>query len=150
MQELAKYPCRSCSEDLTNGAWSPTRADHPARDAGAPSPHMPNRPVFSQGNVRVKSSWVAVMVKDILITAALLLAALYAGDYIWLRIRVSHPQAGQAFGAVQFYWATPIKGGKDEIFFDQPQTETCTRSLFPHLGFRPCWYSSGQNVREIR
>jgi hypothetical protein len=51
---------------------------------------------------------------------------------------------------VQFYWATPIKGGKEEIFFDQPQMETCARSLFPHFGYRPCWYSGGKTVREIR
>jgi len=85
-----------------------------------------------------------------LAAAGALLLILYAADDFWLRLRMRRPEAGAAFAAVQFYWATSIKGGKEEIFFDQPQSEICVRSLFPHLGYRPCWYSSGKTVRVIR
>ena len=94
--------------------------------------------------------WVLVLMKRLGAAALLLLGALYAGDYLWLRLRVSHPRAGPAFGAVQFYWATRVKNGSEEIFVDQPQTETCVRSLFPHLGCRPCWYSAGKTIRVVQ
>ena len=35
----------------------------------------------------MKFSWVSVMLKAILIAVPVLLTALYAGDYLWLRIR---------------------------------------------------------------
>ena len=89
-------------------------------------------------------------VKRTVIGALLLMAALYAGDYLWLRLRMNHPKAGLAFGTVRFYWATPTKNGRVEVFFDTPETETCAHSIFPHLGYTPCWYSKGRTVRVIR
>jgi hypothetical protein len=98
----------------------------------------------------MKFAHVSARLKAILIAAPMLFVVLYAVDYLWLRFRMSHPQAGQAFEIVRFYWATPIKGGKEEIFFDQPQTETCARAIFPHLGYSSCWYSEHKTVRVIR
>jgi hypothetical protein len=50
---------------------------------------------------------------------------------------------------VTFYVATPLKNGKLDIFYDQPQTEVCVYSLLPHAGYRPCWYAARQTVRTI-
>jgi len=97
----------------------------------------------------MKFSRVSVILKAILIAIPLLMVALYTVDYMWLRFRMTYPSSGPAFGTVRFYLATPIKGGKEEIFFDQPQTETCVRSLFPHLGYSPCWYSREKVVRVL-
>ena len=97
----------------------------------------------------VKSRWLVAHAKLMLIAVTVLFTTFYAGDYVWFQIRMSHPAAGQAFGAVRFYWATSLKNGKEEIFFDQPQTEKCVQSLFPHLNCRPCWYSRGKTIREI-
>ncbi len=98
----------------------------------------------------MKLGRVSSRIKAIAIAFLLLPGALYAADYLWLRIRVNHPNAGLAFGTVQFYWATPLKNGKEEVYFDQPQTEACVRSLFSHFGYRPCWSSSRETVRVIQ
>jgi len=97
----------------------------------------------------VGSSWFVAPARRMLIAVAVLFATFYAGDYLWFQFRMSHSAAGQAFGTVRFYSATFLKNGKEEIFFDQPQTERCVRSLFPHLNCRPCWYSRGKTVRVI-
>jgi len=36
-----------------------------------------------------------------------------------------------------------------EIFTDEPQTETCVHSLFPHDGYRACWYIPHGAVKQI-
>ncbi len=98
----------------------------------------------------MKSACVFVPTKRLLIALPILLMLLFGDDYLWLRFRISHPEAGKALDTVEFYWATPLKDGKEEIFLDQPQTETCVHSLFPHLGHKPCWYGGEQTVRVIR
>jgi hypothetical protein len=50
---------------------------------------------------------------------------------------------------VTSYYGTALKDGKMEIFTDQPQVETCAHSLFPHSGYRPCWYAARNNVKPI-
>jgi hypothetical protein len=75
---------------------------------------------------------------------------LYVCDYGVLRFRMSRNNGAGAFGTVTSYYGTALKDGKLEIFTDQPQTETCVRSLFPHSGMRPCWYASRNNVKTIR
>lgn len=76
--------------------------------------------------------------------AAIVLVLIYASDSAYLRLRVAYPGAGEAFGTVrmQRLYAIPQKNGKIEYEFDalQPEvTEPCVRSLFGHLGKRPCW-----------
>ncbi len=87
--------------------------------------------------------------KRTLITAVLLLAALYAGDYASVRYRV--PKSRSPFGQVQVrrYYAVQQKSGKPDFYFDQPQTQTCVRSLFPHLGYSPCWYLNRHREQRI-
>jgi len=48
-----------------------------------------------------------------------------------------------------FYYATDIKGGKVEVFTDQPQTATCVHSIFPHGGDRPCWRFNRSGIQRI-
>jgi|SoiMethySBSTD1v2_1073268.scaffolds.fasta_scaffold3593141_2 hypothetical protein len=50
---------------------------------------------------------------------------------------------------VTFYYATMLKNGRVEVFYDQPQTEACVHALFPHLGLSPCWYVARHTVRRI-
>ncbi|HZF06979.1 MAG TPA: hypothetical protein VE932_21765, partial [Patescibacteria group bacterium] len=47
---------------------------------------------------------------------------------------------GGALQTMTVYLATRLKSGKLEVFTDRPQTEVCARALFPHFGYRPCWY----------
>ena len=74
---------------------------------------------------------------------------LYAGDYALLHHKMSSPDQSAAFGTVTSFYGTATKGGKMEIFTDQPQTETCVRSIFPHDGYRACWYISHGAVKQI-
>jgi hypothetical protein len=90
-----------------------------------------------------------VNLKTILSAAVALLAAAYGCDYLWVRYRIANPKAGEAFGSVTFYDSTTMKNGKVEVFYDQPLTEVCVRSIFPQVGDRPCWYASRRTVKSI-
>ena len=46
-------------------------------------------------------------------------------------------------------YATTLKNGKLEIFYNQPQTEVCIHAIFPHAGYRPCWYATRNTVRTV-
>ena len=84
-----------------------------------------------------------------LVVAVLSLAAVYAIDDLRIRFRLRGAEAGGALGTVTFYSAILRKDGRVEVFWDQPQTETCVQSLFPHAGYRPCWYARRRPVRTI-
>jgi hypothetical protein len=90
-----------------------------------------------------------MILKRIAVGAVGLLVALYFGDYLRVRFRIAYPKFGDAFGTVTTYYSTSLKSGKTEVFFDQPQTETCVNSLFPHFGDRPCWYASRNYVKSL-
>jgi hypothetical protein len=90
-----------------------------------------------------------MILKRITVGAVGLLVALYFGDYLRVRFRIAYPKSGDAFGTVTTFYSTSLKSGKTEVFFDQPQTETCVNSLFPHFGDRPCWYASRNYVKSL-
>jgi hypothetical protein len=61
----------------------------------------------------------------------------YVGDALILEYRLAR---GGGTDALTVYFATRLKSGKLEVFTDRPQTEICARAIFPHFGYRPCWY----------
>ena len=81
------------------------------------------------------------------VIAALVLV--YAIDYALLHHKMSSADRSAAYGTVTSYYGTATKGGKMEIFTDEPQTETCVHSLFPHDGYRACWYIPHGAVKQI-
>jgi hypothetical protein len=84
------------------------------------------------------------------IVAALALVALvYAGDYLSVRFRI--PRGRNPFGSVtvQVSYSVMKKDGKPDYYFQPPQAETCVRSLFPHLGYTPCWYLNRHKNQQI-
>jgi hypothetical protein len=87
--------------------------------------------------------------KRAIVIAALLLLTLYAADYLSLRYRI--PGNRQQFGSVsiQKYYAVRKKDRKTEFFFDQPETQVCVHSLFPHFGDPPCWYASRRSAKRV-
>jgi hypothetical protein len=70
----------------------------------------------------------------------LLLAVLYAADYASVRLRIPPGRNPFAVVTVQRSYSVMKKDGKPDFYFDPPQNQTCVRSLFPHLGYEPCWY----------
>lgn len=92
-----------------------------------------------------------VFARRLFLTAAALLCALYIGDYVWLRHRMTGADSGAALGAIQVrrYWEIPNKSGKFEYSFDPPVMQTCVHSLFPHLGYSPCWYVNREKLQRV-
>jgi len=78
-----------------------------------------------------------------------LAAILYAGDFLWFEYRVRNSKSNDPLETVTFYYATAMKNGKVEVFYDQPQTQTCVRSIFPHNGRTPCWRFNRSGIQRI-
>lgn len=79
------------------------------------------------------------------ITLVALIAAivvLYVGDYLFVRYRMTKNRIGDPFESLKIEptFAIPHKNGSAEIVIGDPQVETCVHSLFPHMGYAPCWY----------
>jgi hypothetical protein len=78
-----------------------------------------------------------------------LLAMVYAGDYCVVRYRI--PRGRYPFGqvAVQPLYVIHQKNGKIVYEMGDPETDACVRSLFPHMGYSPCWYLSRHAEKQI-
>jgi hypothetical protein len=86
-----------------------------------------------------------ILSKRILIASASLVALVYFGDYLSVRLRMLHAKPADPFESIKTLrvLAIPEKNGKTEYEVDAQnpeQTVTCVHSLFPHSGFSPCWY----------
>jgi hypothetical protein len=86
--------------------------------------------------------------KRILVILTLALAVLYLCDYLSVRYRVPNRDP---FGSVtiEHYYAVHEKSGKTEFIFQNPETQKCVRSLFPHLGLLPCWYGNWKREKRV-
>ena len=87
--------------------------------------------------------------KRIVSIAVLLLGLVYVGDYLSLRYRIPGNREPLGTVRIQRYYAVPQKNRKTEFMFDEPETEVCAHSLFPHLGYRPCWYVNRKKLKRI-
>jgi hypothetical protein len=69
-----------------------------------------------------------------------LLVLIYAADYAAARFRF--PKGHEPLGTINVrpYYAVPQKSGRSEFYFLDSKQQTCVNSLFPHLGYSPCWY----------
>ena len=88
---------------------------------------------------------VVPLLKRIATAAAVLVVILYFGDYVALRLR-SEPT-----GTCQItkLYAVPQKDGKTSYEPAEPETQTCVNSIFPHLGYSPCWYLKRHRTQQI-
>jgi hypothetical protein len=73
----------------------------------------------------------------------------YCGDYLSVWYRAQSGRDPYATVAIHPYYAIHEKNGRTEYDFAQPQTEMCVRSLFPHSGYRPCWYVNRHTEQRI-
>jgi hypothetical protein len=74
-------------------------------------------------------------------------AVLYVFDYLIVKYRTAHGEAGM--GTVTVYLASAMKNGRVELYYQNPQAIACVHSLFPHMGYTPCWYLSRSPVKVI-
>ena len=79
------------------------------------------------------------------------LALVWLGDYVSVQHRMAHQTATDPVEtmSVRPVYAVSQKDGKEEFDFGDPQSQTCIHSLFPHLGYSPCWYVVRQSQRPI-
>ena len=77
------------------------------------------------------------------------MAGLYGGDYLSARYRI--PGNRQTLGSVevQTFYAVRQKDGRIEYLLGASEVQSCLRSLFPHLGYAPCWYLSRHATKRI-
>jgi hypothetical protein len=87
--------------------------------------------------------------KRILLFALLALLLVYLGDDLSVRFKI--PKTRNPFGTVRVrrYYAVGLKSGKTDFMFLDPQNQTCVHSLFPHLGYPPCWYLARHPVKRV-
>jgi hypothetical protein len=79
----------------------------------------------------------------------ILFVLVFAGDYIVMRYRFAAHGVESVTAHFVTYDAALMKDSKYAVFSDQPQTQTCVRSLFPWLGLTPCWYGRGHTVQIL-
>ena len=78
-----------------------------------------------------------------------LLLSIYGSDSLWIRYR-STKGAG-AFGSVTVYryYSIEKKANRVEYDFLDKENQICVHSLFPHMGFAPCWYLKRHTEKKI-
>jgi hypothetical protein len=72
----------------------------------------------------------------------ILMAAILAGylvDAAVLQVRARHGTAYRQIQVDQFL-TTPLKGQKEEYDLMGQVSVTCARSIFPQVGYQPCWW----------
>jgi hypothetical protein len=88
--------------------------------------------------------------KGTMLALAVALVLIYAGDYLFVRFRITRNLAGDPFETrmIERTYGIPHKNGSAEIVNDAPEPETCVHSIFPHMGYTPCWYlnRSSKNI----
>ena len=80
--------------------------------------------------------------RRVLIIVIVSLGVLFVADALAVSIPI--PPWRQVYGTVQVrvFYAMPLKGNRTEFRDAGVQKETCVRALFPHFGYKPCWYAS--------
>ena len=87
--------------------------------------------------------------KRVIGIAVAVVAAFYIAEDVSVRYRI--PRSRDPIGTVKVesYYAVRQKSGKDEYYFNPPQDQACVRAVFPHLGYRPCWYVARHATKKI-
>jgi hypothetical protein len=79
---------------------------------------------------------------EVLLAAVLLV---YGVDFLVVHLR------SQPTGKIEVhqYYAVRLKGKKVEYMPLENADETCSHSVFPQLGYLPCWYVGRHRIRQI-
>ena len=75
------------------------------------------------------------------------LAILYAGDLIVLRLRTGRTDSSSV--QVEQFLRTPLKGQKEEFDYMGTIAQPCVPSLFPHWSETPCWWLRKHTVQWL-
>jgi len=90
------------------------------------------------------------LLKVVILALLAALVLIDAGDYLFVRYRMTRNISGDPFETrmIERTYGIPHKNGSAEIVNDAPEPETCVHSIFPHMGYTPCWYlnRSSKNI----
>ena len=92
---------------------------------------------------------VGQLLKRIAMVLFVSVAIFYIGEAISVKYRI--PSSREPLGTVQInkFYAVPQKDGKTSFEPGEPETETCVNSIFPHLGYSPCWYVRRHRNQQV-
>ena len=95
-----------------------------------------------------RCSWSLFRMKRIFIIALLVAGVLYLVDFLSVRFRIP---ARDTFGTVTMhtYYLVKLKNGRTEYDYAGDHAATCSNSLFPQFGVKPCWYASRHTDEQI-
>ena len=74
----------------------------------------------------------------------------YTGDFALLRYRILRKLAPYDTVTVRYYYQVQEKNNRTEYAFASAQPQNCVKSLFPHQGLEPCWYTRRHSDRPIK
>jgi hypothetical protein len=77
------------------------------------------------------------------------MAILYVFDYVSAKFAIPGNRQVYADVTISQYWAVKEKGNKIEYSPADPVVERCVYSVFPHFGYKPCWYLMRHTRRAI-
>ena len=76
-------------------------------------------------------------------------AILYVFDYVSAKFAIPGNRQVYADVTISQYWAVKEKGNKIEYSPADPAVERCVYAVFPHFGYKPCWYVMRHTRRAI-
>jgi hypothetical protein len=79
----------------------------------------------------------------------LAVVALYVGDYLSARYHIPGNRQTLSNVQVKTMWAVQMKNGHTDYSMGDTVTQTCVRSLFPQMGYTPCWYLNRHTTKVI-
>jgi hypothetical protein len=81
------------------------------------------------------------------VAVGLLVAAalVYLGDWAVWRVRVGMG-GGMGKATVSVFVVAPLKGGKEEYYYQGTNDVDCSRSMFPQGGSGACWWLARNKV----
>ena len=88
------------------------------------------------------------MLKRLIVIVVLVCVLIYAADFVSLRIGFPRREK-TASVTVHTMYAVKLKNGKTEYDDGGDLVVSCSNSLFPQLGFTPCWYLSRHPNQQI-
>lgn len=74
-------------------------------------------------------------------------AVVYVADDLSVEHRMAHRTKTDPLETTEVrpLYAVPLKNGRAELDFGDTEAQTCVHSIFPHLGYNPCWYTKREN-----
>jgi len=82
---------------------------------------------------------VARIVARVLVGVLIAGATVYLGDWAVWRVRASRG-SGMGKATVSRFVVAPLKGGKEEYYYDGTADVDCSVSLFPQGASNACWW----------